>query len=149
MEAKATQALLNEVVTTLKEGQKGYADAMVDVKDADLKHTFMKYAAQRAGYITELEDQMFKLDLKPDTNEGSGVVAAAHRAFIDLKSLVTGHDRNAILDECERGEDHAKTVYETALKAHDLPAGVQAVLQHQAQGIKQAHDDIKSLRNAA
>ena len=35
MEAKATQALLNELVETLKDGQKGYAEAMVDVKDAD------------------------------------------------------------------------------------------------------------------
>ena len=149
MEAKATQSLLNELITTLKDGQKGYADAMVDVKDADLKDTFKKYSAQRASYITELEDQMFKLDLHPDTNEGSGVVAAAHRAFIDLKSLVTGHDRHAILAECERGEDVAKKAYETALQAQNLPAGIQAVLQHQSQGVKQAHDEIKALRDAS
>ncbi|MEJ7658988.1 MAG: hypothetical protein WKG07_04865 [Hymenobacter sp.] len=71
MEAKATQALLNELVETLKDGQKGYADAMTDVEDALVeRHRSRTYAAQRSGYITEIEDQMFKLDLKPDTRRG-------------------------------------------------------------------------------
>ena len=36
MEAKATQALLNELVETLKDGQKGYAEAMVDDNELHL-----------------------------------------------------------------------------------------------------------------
>ena len=88
MEAKATQALLNELVETLKDGQKGYADAMTDVEDANLKTTFKKYSAQRAGFVTEIEDQMFKMDLKPDESESGSVVATVHRAWIDLKSAL-------------------------------------------------------------
>ena len=42
MEAKATQALLNELIETLKDGEKGYADAMTDVEDTNLKETFKK-----------------------------------------------------------------------------------------------------------
>ena len=77
MEAKATQALLNELVQTLKDGQEGYADAMTDVEDAQLKETFKKYAVQRAGYVTEIEDQMFQLNLHPDTNEGTSTTSKA------------------------------------------------------------------------
>jgi uncharacterized protein (TIGR02284 family) len=151
MEAKATQALLNELVETLKDGQKGYAEAMTDVEDSDLKSTFKTLAAQRSGYLTELEDQMFKLDLKPDTNEGAqgSITGAVHRAWIDLKSAVTGKDRHSILAECERGEDYAKKAYTTALAAQDLPTGVKSVIEKQYQGVLQAHDQIKALRDSS
>ncbi|MCB2410898.1 PA2169 family four-helix-bundle protein [Hymenobacter lucidus] len=147
MEAKATQALANELIETLKDGQKGYAEAMTDVEDADLKEIFKKYAAQRASYITELEDQMFKLDLKPE--EESSVTGTIHRAFINLKGIVTSKDRHSILAECERGEDYAKKTYQTALKAQDLPAGLKAVIEKQYQGVQQGHDEIRDLRDAS
>ncbi|WP_151088746.1 PA2169 family four-helix-bundle protein [Hymenobacter baengnokdamensis] len=146
MEAKATQALLNELVETLKDGQKGYSDAMTDVEDTKLKDTFKKYAAQRASYVTEIEDQMFKLDLKPD--ESASVTGTVHRAWINLKSALTSKDNHAVLAECERGEDYAKKAYETALKAQDLPSALHTVLTKQAAGVKQAHDEIKALRDA-
>ncbi len=149
MEAKATQTLLNELIETLKDGQKGYADAMVDVKDAHLKDLFKKYAAQRSGYITELEDQMFKLDLKPDTNEGSSITGAIHHAWVDLKAAVSGHDNHAILAECERGEDVAKKAYEVAGKAQDLPGALKSIIEKQAQGVKAAHDEIRGLRDSS
>ena len=149
MEAKATQALLNELVQTLKDGQKGYADAMTDVEDITLKDTFKHLAVQRAGYITEIEDQMFKLDLHPKTDEGSSVTATVHRAWIDLKSALTSKDNHAVLAECERGEDYAKKAYKTAPKAQDLPSALKAVLEKQSQGIQEAHDKIKSLRDSS
>ena len=147
MEAKATQALLNELVETLKDGQKGYADAMTDVEDTNLKETFKKYAAQRAEYITEIEDQMFKLNLKPE--EESSVTGTVHRAWIDLKSALTSKDSKAVLNECERGEDYAKKAYQTALKAQDLPANVKSVIEKQYQGVTAAHDNIKALRDSS
>ena len=147
MEAKATQALLNELVETLKDGQKGYADAMTDVEDANLKDTFRKYAAQRAEYLTEIEDQMFKLNLTPD--ESGSATATVHRAWIDLKAAITSKDSKAVLTECERGEDYAVKAYQTALKAQDLPAPVKSVIEKQYQGVQAAHNAIKSLRDSA
>ena len=147
MEAKATQALLNELIETLKEGQKGYAEAMTDVEDADLKETFKQLAVQRSGYINEIEDQMFKLDLHPD--ESTSVTSKVHRAFINLKGLVTGKDREAILNECERGEDYAVKVYQTALKGEGMTSALQGIIEKQHQGVQAAHDKIKALRNSA
>ncbi|OGX89723.1 PA2169 family four-helix-bundle protein [Hymenobacter coccineus] len=149
MEAKATQALLNELVETLKDGQKGYADAMTDVEDSSLKDTFKHLAVQRAGYITEIEDQMFKLDLHPKTDEGSSVTGTIHRAWIDLKAAITSKDNHAVLAECERGEDYAKKAYATALKAQDLPSALKSVLEKQSQGINEAHDKIRGLRDSS
>ena len=147
MEAKATQALVNELIETLKDGQKGYAEAMTDVEDAQLKSTFKEYAAQRAGYITELEDQMFKLDLKPD--EESSITGTVHRAWINLKGALTSKDNKSILSECERGEDYAKKAYKTALEASDLPGGLKPVIEKQYQGVIAAHDKIRAMRDSA
>lgn len=141
------QAGLNELIETLKDGQKGYAEAMTDVEDADLKQTFKKYAAQRAEYITELEDQMMKLNLKPE--EESSITGTVHRAFINLKGLITGKDRHSILAECERGEDYAKAAYEKALKIQDAPAALKTLIEKQAAGIKRGHDEMRALRDAS
>ncbi len=149
MEAKATQALLNELVETLKDGQKGYADAMTDVADTQLKDTFKKYSVQRAGFITEIEDQMFKLDLHPKTDEGSSLTGTVHRAWIDLKAALTSQDNHAVLAECERGEDYAKKAYQTALKAEDLPSALKSVIEKQYQGVQEAHNNIKALRDSS
>ncbi|WP_426058961.1 ferritin-like domain-containing protein [Hymenobacter sp. B1770] len=146
MEAKATQALLNELVETLKDGQKGYADAMTDVDDARLKDTFKNYSAQRSEYITEIEDQMFKLNLKPD--ESGSVTATVHRAWIDLKAALTSKNNNAVLNECERGEEYAVKAYQTALKAQDLPSPIKSVIEKQYQGVQEALNTIKSLKTA-
>jgi len=147
MEAKATTALLNELVETLKDGQKGYADAMTDVEDTQLKDTFKKYAAQRSEFITEIEDQMFKLNLKPD--ESSSITGTVHRAWIDLKSALTSKDNKAVLNECERGEDYAVKAYQTALKATDLPSNLKSVIEKQYQGVQEAHNTIKALRDSS
>lgn len=141
------QAGLNELLETLKDGQKGYAEAMTDVEDADLKETFKKYAAQRSSYITELEDQMHKLNLHPE--EESSITGTIHRAFINLKGLVTSKDRHSILAECERGEDYAKAAYEKAQKVQDVPAALKSIIEKQAAGIKQGHDEMRTLRDTA
>jgi uncharacterized protein (TIGR02284 family) len=63
-------------------------------------------------------------------------------------SSITGMDEYAVLSECERGEDVAKSVYEAALK-EDLPADVKAIVQRQYEGVKTDHDRIRELRNQA
>ena len=73
--------------------------------------------------------------------------AAIHRGWMDIKSLVTGRDEEAILNECERGEDYAKEAYTDALKTN-LPANIADVIGQQSQTILAAHNRIKSLRNA-
>ncbi|WP_022824771.1 PA2169 family four-helix-bundle protein [Hymenobacter norwichensis] len=147
MEAKATQALLNELLETLKDGEKGYSEAVTDVEDHDLKEVFKKYALQRDGYLTELEDQMHQLNLKAE--EESSITGTIHRAFINLKSAITSKSRHSILAECERGEDYAVKAYETALKAEGLPGQLKSIIEKQYAGIKQGHDEIKALRDSA
>jgi len=62
--------------------------------------------------------------------------------------MITGKSTEAILNECERGEDAALKSYRSALEK-DLPASVRSVLEQQLQGVQRNHDQVKALRDSA
>ncbi|GAA4385313.1 PA2169 family four-helix-bundle protein [Hymenobacter koreensis] len=149
---KMLHGVLNELVETLKDGERGYSEALTDVKDQDLKEVFKKYAVQRDGYLTELENAMHNLNLHPEeAKEGKldSVVGTAHRAWINIKSVVTSNDRHSILAECERGEDYAVKAFQKAVQAEGLPSNIKSIVEKQYNGIREAHDQIRSLRDSS
>lgn len=137
---------LNNLIETCKDGEDGFRQAAEGVKDANLRTVFLEYSQQRDQFVSELQQAVSRLGQAP---EHSGSVAAAlHRGWIDVKSAVTGRDDKAILNECERGEDSAVRNYRDAL-AEDLPSDLRSLVERQYQGIQQAHDRIKALRDSA
>jgi uncharacterized protein (TIGR02284 family) len=71
-----------------------------------------------------------------------------HRAWINIKSAVTSGDDHAILAEAERGEDSAVNEYQDAMK-EDIAVAVRGVIARQYHEVKNAHDRIRNLRDAA
>jgi uncharacterized protein (TIGR02284 family) len=138
-------SVLNNLIETCKDGQNGFQEAAESVQDSSLKSLFYEYSQQRAQFAGEL--QALVRDLGGDPENSGSLAASLHRRWIDVKSLVTGKDDAAILNECERGEDVAKNAYQDALKAN-LPANVLSVVQRQAASVQEAHDRVKSLRNS-
>lgn len=137
---------LNELIETCKDGQNGFQTAAEGVQRSDLKSVFYEYAQQRAKFAGELQTLVRELGGDPE-NSGS-TAAAVHRGWINIKSIVTGQDDEAILDECERGEDVAKAAYDKASQLQ-LPSNISSVIQQQATQVKEAHDRVKALRNSA
>ena len=83
---------------------------------------------------------------EPETH--SSIAGNLHRRWVDLKSMITGKSDEAILNECERGEDVALKAYREALEK-DLPANVRLLVEKQYQGVQRNHDEVKALRNLA
>jgi len=137
---------LNNLIETCKDGQEGFQQAAEGVQDSSLKSLFYEYSQQRSQFVGELQGLVRELGGEPETS--SSVAGALHRGWINIKSAVTGRDDAAILNECERGEDIAKSVYKDALAA-DLPSNVNSVIQEQATQVQQAHDRIRGLRDSA
>ena len=71
---------------------------------------------------------------------------AMHRGWVSVKGTLGGYSDQAMLDECERGEDAALARYRKALK-QNLPPEIKAVVERQAQGVQRNHDQIKALRD--
>ncbi len=136
---------VNGLIETCKDGQKGYKQAAEGVQNSDLKTLFYEYDQQRSQFAGEL--QMLVRELGGDPENSGSFTGALHRGWIDIKSIVTGKDEGAILNECERGEDVAKNTYKQALEL-PLPANVANFVQTQYTAVQAAHDKIKALRDS-
>ena len=137
---------LNDLIETCKDGEAGFRTCAEDSKRPDLKTVFETGARRCAEAARELQAEVQRMGGKA---ERSGSLAgSAHRRWVDIKSAITGKDDAAVLAECERGEDVAKSSYEKALKK-DLPPSVRAIVQRQYDGVLQNHDTVRSLEKAA
>jgi uncharacterized protein (TIGR02284 family) len=139
-------ATLNNLIETCKDGENGYQTAAHCVKNDDLKALFASYAKQRGLYAAELQGEVSRLGGDPEKT--GSIAGALWRGWTNIKSAVTGGDEGAVIAECERGEDSAKKNYEEALHEGGLPADVQAMVERQYAGIKEAHDRIRALEVA-
>ena len=139
----AAISVLNELIKTSNDGQKGFQKAAEDVSAADLRAMFTRGAQRCAEGAREL--QALVRELGGDAETSGSMTGALHRGWISVKEAVSTRDDQAILDEVERGEDYAKAAYRKALDA-DLTANVRAVVQRQYEGVLANHDAVKAAR---
>jgi len=139
-----TVDVLNDLIETSKDGEKGFMKAAADARNAELKSLFAECAQRCRDGAAELQEQVRGLGGSP---EKSGSAAGAlHRGWLSLKEAISSRDDKAILEECERGEDYAKAQYRKALE-RDLPAALRVIVERQYQGVLANHDRVRSLRD--
>lgn len=136
---------LNNLIETCKDGQEGFKQAAEGVQASNLKSLFYEFGQQRAQFAGELQGLVREMGGDPETT--SSTAGALHRGWINIKSVITGKDDAAILNEAERGEDVAKKAYKDAL-AENLPANAASVVQRQSAEVEKAHDKVRNLRDA-
>jgi uncharacterized protein (TIGR02284 family) len=138
-------SILNDLVETSKDGEKGFRAAAEDTKNAELQTVFLRRAQDCATGAADLQQRVARLGGKPE--EGGSVAGAVHRGWVNLKAAVSSRTDLAILEECERGEDVAKARYRKALEV-TLPEDIRVVVQRQYDGVMRNHDQIRDLRDS-
>lgn len=140
MESKNKEVVdvLNELLERNYDAEKGYKKAAEDIDNSLLKDFFKEYSGQRYNFGHEIKDEIRRMGGDPD--KGSSITSNLHRTWIDVKSLVTGKDTEAVVKECLRGETTALEDYEDALRRTDLPVSTREVVQTQ-------HDKIQGAIN--
>jgi uncharacterized protein (TIGR02284 family) len=146
MDQNNAVSVVEALIETCKDGQKGYQDAASHVKRSDLKTYFNEQSMERGRFAQELQSELAKLG-EPGKKVSSSVSGALHRAWIDTKASLGGGDKT-ILESVEKGEDNAKDTYQKALSA-SLPPSVSEIVRRQAASVQKAHDKVKSLRDTA
>jgi uncharacterized protein (TIGR02284 family) len=136
--------VLNNLIETVKDGDKGFKAAAEGVKSSSIKTKFLDYSHERSQMASDLQAEVRRLGGDPD--KSGSMSGSLHRGWLDLKAALSGHDDHAIVAEAERGEDVAKSVYEKALQ-EALPASAQSLVQQQAMKIRRAHDDVRAIRD--
>lgn len=139
-------SVLEDLIETCKDGQKGYQDAASHVKRSDLKTYFNEQSLERSRFAGELEAELIRLG-KPDKKVTGSASATLHRAWIDTK-VALGAGDHSILESVEAGEDNARKSYEKAVTG-DLPENIAQIVRRQAASVQRAHDKVKSLRDMA
>ena len=149
METKTN--LNTETINTLQDllranidSRDGLLDAVANTQNSVVAAAFRDLATRRNDQASELAAI---LSDNGETPQAQGTIsAAAHRVWMDLRAAV-GQGTKAMLEEAERGEDHIKTKYETALK-ETAGSAVTDILNHHYAHVKAAHDSIRDLRDA-
>jgi uncharacterized protein (TIGR02284 family) len=135
---------LNDLIETCKDGENGFRECADNVKSESLKTLFNTYAGHCAQSAAELQSEVRRLGGDPERT--GSVSASLHRGWIDIKSALTGKDDDAVIAECERGEDVAMQSYQKALQAN-LPAEVRALVERQYSGVREHHDRVRALKS--
>ncbi len=117
---------MNRLLELLHDSHDGYNESAKEVTDVRIQNLFAKLADVRQRMINELETILIRLNIKPEVT--GSMLAAGHRLFLDLKSMITGGDMNAIAAEIKRGEEFTIERFKEALQT-DLPADLKAVVQ--------------------
>ena len=88
-------SVIENLIETCKDGQKGYQDAATHVKRSDLKTYFNEQSLERARFAGELEAELIRLG-KPDKKVSGSVGGALRRAWIDTKVSLGGGDKTIL-----------------------------------------------------
>lgn len=137
---------LNGLIATTLDSVDGYTEAAKDTENASFVALFNGLSGERRQLVSRLQQQVSSLGGEPE-DDGT-TLAGAHRVFLNLKSVVTGHDDKAIINEVEAGEDHIKAKYEDALEDRELSPAVQTLIASAYDSVKAGHDQIRDIKHS-
>ena len=141
-------SVLNDLIRINNDRIAGYLRAAKESKDTDvdLMAIFNEMADQSKKYAAQLVEEVGRLggDAATDTT----ISGKVYRVFMDLKSAITGKDRESILGSCEYGEDVAQKAYEAALQSDAyMNTEIRQLVTTQKTELKSSHDLIKKYRD--
>ena len=139
------QLALKELISTLLDSQKGFADIGEHLKDETLKRYFLAESLKRASFRGDLEEVLHQNGVH-DIKESGTTMGTLQRVWGDVRAKLGGGD-HALLEAAEQGEDEAKKAYADALD-QDLPLPIRQLLAEQQAHVLMAHDFVRSHRDA-
>lgn len=140
------EATLNSLIATTLDSVDGYRKAAENATSDHYRSMFTEFAGERERCVRDLQAEVRTLGGNPE-DDGT-VLAAAHRAFLSLRDAVTGSDDSAIIKEVERGEDHIKAKYESALDSGKLTGSAEAAVRKAYESVRRGHDRMSALKHS-
>jgi len=140
---------LNDLIRINNDRIAGYEKAAEEARtiDVDLRAIFSRMSEESAQYAAELTQEVVKHGGEPAT--GTTNSGKIYRVWMDVKVAFSGKDRQAILENCEFGEDAAQKAYDLALKSDaEMSADVRQLITNQKSSLRTSHDLIKKYRDA-
>ncbi|ALC11457.1 PA2169 family four-helix-bundle protein [Sphingopyxis sp. 113P3] len=138
---------LNSLIATTLDSVDGYRKAAEEENAGQFREIFLSRANERAEVVTAFQAKVREFGGNPE-DDGT-VLASAHRAFLGLRDKLTGpRDDDAVIAEVERGEDHIKSKFESALEDTDLDPTVRHLVEAGYASVREGHDQISTLKHS-
>ena len=142
---KEMESVLLDVIKSLQDGQKGFAEIGEHLKEDKLKRYFLAESLKRANFRAELENDLHRAGMA-DVSETGTTAGTVHRVWGELKAKLGAGD-HSLLETAEQGEDEAKKAYKDALE-HDLPLPIRTLLTEQQVHVMNSHNYVRDNRDA-
>lgn len=139
--------VLNTLITINNDRIEGYETASKETDETDLKTLFSQFIATSRRCKQELVKEVNTLGGEVAT--GTKVSGKFFRAWMDVKSALTGKDRKTILSSCEYGEEQARDTYEKVLEndSEYLSSKQQTMIIQQKSMLIVDQNHLKALKN--
>ena len=145
MTESSPRAVLNSLIESCKDGERGLLHAAELVKDPALKTFFTDTAFRRALFADQLRPHAQRLG-GADTADGT-TGATLHRKWMDVRSALSGHDDGAVVSEAERGDSMTVLAFKSAVEGA-LPATVRDLVERLYNDVKDSHVRFADLKGA-
>ena len=146
METQDTIDILNSLIETCHDGERGFRNVAEHVHSTDLKIMFENRANECRQGCADLRAHVVQLGGDPET--GGSASGALHRGWVSLLGTLSGYSDKSLLEACEKGEDSAMERYRDALD-EALPDNVRMLIERQFEGVKRNHAQVRALRDQA
>lgn len=125
---------------------KGYEKAAEKVENHRLADAFRQQAAQRKNFALELESTAHVLgsDAVSKIEEGT-FEANLHRTWMDVKSVFSSDNEEAMVEECIRGEKESLDEYNELIKSGALSNELSSVVQKQRSTIQETIHNLQRI----
>jgi uncharacterized protein (TIGR02284 family) len=128
------RTILNSLIETCKDGERGLLHAAELVTSPTLKTFFIDTADRRGKFAAELLPHAQRLG-GAETADGT-VAATFHRTWMDLRSALSGDDEHAVVSEARRGDSITVLAFKSAVEG-PLPATVRDL-------VERGYDDVRA-----
>ena len=137
---------IRNLISVLRDGERGFADLGEHFKDTQLKTYFLNEARVRGSYASELESAVnFVTDA--NVSESGTAAGTLHRVWGEVKAHLGASD-HSLLETAEQGEDAAKKAYKEALEDTSVSDTVRALIAQQSEHVVLSHNKVRDWRNA-
>jgi len=141
---------LNDLVRINNDRIQGYEKAIEGNDDAQLSDLFRHYVVQSQKFRSQLAEHIVRIDGTAVTDAAStDITSKVHRAWIDIKTAVTGKDRDTVLSSVEFGENIAVEAYKNTIEKDHIPAYIKEDLTMQLSELNEAYQKMKAMHKAA
>jgi uncharacterized protein (TIGR02284 family) len=139
-----TIELLNHLIVTSKNGERGLRAAAEEAHHADLKQSLLEHSQFFGDAAREMQQAVRQLGGQPKEIGTFG--HTLHRTWMHLKVTALGRDEDVILDDVEDEEAMTESQLAEAVRRDDTPPEIHALLERHYDAAQRHHGAIRAWR---